>query len=124
LYWQTFGVEWQEQTIKGASPLELRKKTRQTYRGVTGLALAGFFDWLSNLSVVSILIHGLFTQRANAMLAPGSGNQPAFLIVSPSPRNNVTLRDQAQPSRDVDKHNARPIINAFAGQPNRQTERR
>jgi hypothetical protein len=42
LYWQAFGVEWQEQTIKGASPLELRKKTRQTYRGVTGLALAVF----------------------------------------------------------------------------------
>ena len=42
LYWQTLGVEWHDQTIKGTSPLELRKKARQFYLGVIGGALAVF----------------------------------------------------------------------------------
>ena len=43
LYWQTFGVEWHEQTIKGTSPLELGRKARQFYLGVIGVALAVFW---------------------------------------------------------------------------------
>ncbi|UGY08644.1 hypothetical protein [Phyllobacterium pellucidum] len=42
LYWQTFGVEWGQQTIKGGSAFEQRTKARQKRLGIIGVALAVF----------------------------------------------------------------------------------
>ncbi len=40
LYWGSFGVKWQEQTIKGMSPLERYIGLRQYHLGWIGCVLA------------------------------------------------------------------------------------
>jgi hypothetical protein len=40
LYWQTFGVEWPQQTLHGTSPVEECIKRRQFNLGILGVVLA------------------------------------------------------------------------------------